>query len=101
MGDEYRLHIQPSAFELIAMCDALCIGAEWQRIPTSLTEVPGVGIQVAGTDPHAAWPHIVDLSQEANGTLYVVCHTRLGYEFVRALEDLLKRQGHDVVVEEL
>lgn len=101
MGYEYRLTIHPPVYDLGTICNSVFATSPWQRIPTSLLDVPnGIGVQFGETPECPSWPHVADLYPESEQQIYVVCHVSNGKKFLDALVKQLQRQQNSVTIDD-
>ena len=100
MGFEYRLHIEPPLKDLLGACRRVFEVTDWCEIPSSLSEVPGIGVQLGEQPTDASWPQVADLHEEGPGSVYVLCHNNNGGLFMNALIDDLRKRGHEIAIDD-
>ena len=98
MGFEYRLLIEPPLTDLSRACRRVFEQTKWCEIPTSLLDVPGIGVQTGEEPADPSWPQVADLRDEGSGSVYVLCHTNDGGLFMNALVESLRKTGYEVEI---
>ena len=100
MGFEYRLHIDPPLTDVGAACAKVFDTTDWKQIPTSFTDIAGIGVQRGELPADPSWPHSADLHLEDGGSIYVLCHNSDGGSFMRFFVEQLEQAGHHVKVDD-
>lgn len=101
MGCEYRLYINPPLDDFEETCRTIIESGKWIQIKASFTEVAGIGVVSKDSLKDASWPHIAELHDEENGSIYLAYYSVEGRRFMDAFVEDLRVTGRKVDIEEL